>query len=292
MRIIIYWDYKKTTGVARFIDKYNFVFKTTPVNGQDKYTFTLVPKNEADFRFYIESDGKVCPKLVNRESSTDGCTFTFIYYGTSPVSIINTLSLKSQSIIFDNQKMANVTTAGGLHKLIIGAAQECMLVNCKFSLTFSVVELEPPHYDLIQASDLALQTQIYNTFDESVNGTLQQLNGASNLSAQLSADNLALQKQLDDIDFHTYLEHQYENFSVLRAEVDKLINDISPKEPDYSFNFSDCGSGIFGSMGCFFSNLFSTIITILIVVAIIVGLYIVCFKLGVAKIITKKVFGK
>jgi hypothetical protein len=284
---------QKTTGVARFIDKYHFVFSTTNIAGQDKYTFTLSPKDEADFRFYIESDGTVCPKLVNRESSTDKCTFTFIYYGSSAVSVVNTLPpVKTQSVIFDNNNMANVTTSGGLHRLIIGTAQECLLINCKFTLTFSVVELEPPQYDLIQASDLALQTQIFLTFDESVNGTLQQLASASKISKEIADNITLLQKRLDEIDFNSTELYPYENFTEVRAEVDRLIDAISPIQPDYSFDFSDCETGIFGSVGCFFSNLFSTIITILIIVAIFVGLYIVCFKLGVAKILTKKVFGK
>jgi hypothetical protein len=271
---------QKTSGVARFIDKYKFSFKTTTSTPQDKYSFSLVPKDDADFRFYIESDGKICPKLISRDSSTDHCTFTFLYNGTNTVKFAN-------EPVFFTENMATVTTATGLHRLIIGTAQECMLINCKFTQTYSLVELEPPPYVLIQQSDLNLQTQISNTF-ELVNASLKQLDEASVMSANLYQENLVLQQQLAEINYTYYLLHEYENFTALRAEVDRYIEEIVPKQPNYSFDFTDCESGIFGSIGCFFSNLFSTIVTILIIVAIFIGIYIVCFKLGVAK----RVMGK
>jgi len=275
-----------TSGVARFIDKYQFSFKTDVQGTQTTYSFSLVALAEDDYRFYIQSDGTVCPKLVNQESSTDSCTFTFQYYGT------NTVTFANKPVIFDSQNTAVVTTSPGLQTLSIGQSQDCMLINCKFTQSYSVVQLEPPPYTLIQASDLALQTQIYYTFDQTVNGTLQQLADAASKSQSIYDQNQVLQDQLANISFGYSLLQQYQNFSDLRAQVDSYISAISPAQPNYSFDFSDCGTGVFGSLGCFFSNLFSTIITILIVAAVFVGLYIVCFKLGVAKIITKKVLGK
>lgn len=189
-------------------------------------------------------------------------------------------------VVFDNLKTAIVNVPPGLHHLTVKGAQDCYLINCKFTLSQSVVELEPPQYDLISAADLALQTKIFYTFDQTVNGTLNDLYAAVEQSNKLADENLKLQQEYAELNFSVYLLHQYENFSVLRAEVDEYINAIAPKQPDYSFD--SCDAGIFGSVGCFFSNLVATIVTILIIVAVCIGVYCVCFKLGVGKMLLKK----
>jgi len=190
--------------------------------------------------------------------------------------------------------MAVVTTRFGLQHLTIGDAasgKDCMLINCKLTLNQSVAELEPPKYDLILASDLALDTQIYYVFDKTVNGTLQSLTNAATVTQQLYQENLQLIDQLSQLNYSVQLAYQYQNFSDMRKAVDEIINNISPVDPQ-GLSFDGCGLGVFGSISCFFSNIGSTIVTILIIAAILVGIYIVCFKLGIAKKLTSKVMGK
>jgi len=274
----------KTSGISRYVDKYTFSFTTANVGGVDQYSFTLIPKDDADFRFYIDSDGSVCPKLLKKEATTSSCTFTFSYFGTDKVTFAN------NAVTFTN-KQAQVTTPLGLHHLTIGTGIDCMIVNCRYSLQQSVVELEPPKYDLIQATDLALETKIYYTFDKTVNGTLNRLDGAVTETQKIAEENKSLQDQLQTLNFSVHLTYKYENFSEMRKQVDEIINNISPKDPQ-GLSLDECGLGVFGSITCFFSNMASTIVTILIIVAVFAGIYIVCFKMGVAKNLTKKVMGK
>jgi hypothetical protein len=273
----------QTSGVARYVNKFNFTFSVSA----DNYSVTLQPQTNADFNFYIEPDGTICPKIVNTETTTTGCTFTFFFTGT------NTASFGGVTLSFTSHT-ATITTDFGLQPLAIGnPPKDCLLVYCKYTNAQSVIQYDPPQYTLISASDLALQTEIYNTFDNMANGSFSNLQNVIDESAALYTQNQALSVKLAQINFSVAEMYKYQNFSVMRQELDAIINAISPEQPNNNFDLGlgDCSSGIFGSISCFFSNLLSTIVTILIIVAVVIGLYIVCFKMGVAKMITKKVLG-
>jgi len=272
----------QTSGIARYVDKFSFSLRSSSGNTP---IFALIPLADADFDFYIDSDGTICPSLANYDSDYSGCTFTFVFTGTG------TPLFAGEPLLFDSQQSATITTGFGLFHLTIGnPPRDCMLLNCMFSAEYSTITLDPPPYTLISASDLALQTKIYNAIDQNMNGTLTTLRGIVGVGYSLGDSYKNLSKQLAALNFNT-TKIQYQDFTALRAQVDALINNISSDPVDnWDLDGSGC-SGIFGGITCFFQSLANTIVTIIIVVVCVCVGYIVCFKLGLAKIITKKLFG-
>jgi len=168
--------------------------------------------------------------------------------------------------------------------------EDCLLVNCLFSVEYSTIKLDPPPYTIVTASDLALQSEVYDAIDRIMNGTLTTLQGVIDGSYSVGDTLKNLSKQLDTLNFNVSQILPYQNFSAQRAAVDAEINGISAMSVD-NWNLDGGCTGIFSSITCFFQQIASTIVTILIIVACVIGGYIVCFKLGVAKILTKKLFG-
>eukprot|EP01125_Pyxidicula_operculata_P004674 TRINITY_DN1755_c0_g1_i1.p1 TRINITY_DN1755_c0_g1~~TRINITY_DN1755_c0_g1_i1.p1 ORF type:complete len:960 (+),score=259.04 TRINITY_DN1755_c0_g1_i1:141-3020(+) len=262
----------KTTGIARYTNKYDFLLSDQVVNNQPSYSFTLKPKNDADFNFYIEMDGAICPKMVNRVASPSGCKFTFFYKG------LESATLEGNSVINMNfvKTLANVSTSFGVWHLKINN-KECLLVNCLYETTTSTVSLQTPNVQIVSADDVAVGNTVFKYIDESLNNTLTNMANVKTQALENANEAQNIISALASIDFNVTKLFPYEDFSALRASVYARINNISGTQED-----SAC-PGIFGGIECFFKDFASRLITIGIILAVVVGSYFVCFKLGLYK---------
>lgn len=54
IELIVFKGGAKTSGIARFTDKFFLAFNQTDNNGEKQYSFTLTPKPDVDFNFYVK----------------------------------------------------------------------------------------------------------------------------------------------------------------------------------------------------------------------------------------------
>jgi len=279
----------QTSGIARYVDKFTFNVSANELQ------FTLHPIENADFDFYIETDGTVCPRLLNSQSNAAGCIFTFFFTGVGTPMFTGSNGPEPLVCSKANNYTYTINAEFGVYSVNIGSpAQSCFVVNCLYSASYSTVLLDPPDYTVISASDLALQSQIDLAIDSAANGTLSNLQNVVDMGQSLGKSYLNLSSQLAKLNFSVQNLVPYQNFTDLRNQVEAAINNITSNPVGFNlaglFDGSGC-SGIFGGIECFFQNLGNTLLTIAIIAAVVVGAYCVCCKMGVAKMVTKKVFG-
>jgi len=235
----------QTTGIARFTSKFTFSLATDPSG----FSFTLVPKSSADFNFYIAMNGTVCPKLINFASSTDHCDLTFFYMG-------NDANIEGNPVTFVNNS-ATISLKLGLHMMKVSSLS-CLLIQCRYSLDVTTILLETPNVTIIRQDDLNLAT----TIDLSLNGTRERIWALDNSTQQIWTALEEIQQNLSKIDFNTFIDNNpYQNFSELRAEIDRLIQNLD------SSGSGGC-SGPFSSATCFFQDVGSTLVVILVIAVV------------------------
>jgi len=270
----------KTTGIARYTDKFNFNVKLWEGQSTVTYNFTLKPKTDSDFSYTIQYQGSICPKLIMSDSSTSGCSYSFYYSGGSMV----TFGPRNTSAIALNfntpSHIVNQTVSFGgsssLSNFLFVDGVNCLLLQCAFSSgnSQSYVEVSPKKIDIVSAADKALNGSVNYVVQSSTSDTIAQL---QNISSYVSASQVKVAEivnQLGQFDFNTSRIVPYEDFSDLRAKVDGLVDSLSPA------GSRACASGVFGAAGCWFEDLISALVVIAIVAGIGIGVYCVCFKFG------------
>jgi len=254
----------KTTGIARFIDKFSLsVFQNT---GPFDYSFKLTPKNDSDFSFHIETDGFICPKVLTTTTFTNGCQTTLFYSGPSPI----TLSNPTRTIEMVNNSATVQLTFGGT--LISAGALGCVILTCQNNLEVSTVRIQTPNVQIISQSDLDLQSRVDFYFHEYANS----INNMSGIHAELDSiqDTISeLLKNLSALNFNVSEQFPYDNNTNLTELAAALAAKISTTS-------EGCGSP-FSSIGCAFEHIAATIIFFICIMLVLGVLYYILWRYNV-----------
>jgi len=266
----------RTNGIARYVNKFDFSIQKTT----DRYTVTLKPKDEADFDFYIEFEGNVCPKIISRNISLTGCVFQLEYTGT------NGVLFGTNSVPFTGSQ-ANVSVAFGNYEIKSGT-KNCLVISCSYDKEVTSIKLTTPDFQLISANTLNMAGKI-----ELVQDFNRTKNSIELIQSQLNSTISEIQyysELIGTINFTDVVTNNpFTNFSKLRAEVDALVEKMNSKnKTDDAVQENSCGrKGIFGDVLCFFDRAASTLIVIAIVVISIIVIYFVIVKTKCYKIFKK-----
>jgi len=272
-----------TTGISRFNNK--FIFSLSNQLGTyhlgngvvaPEYQFSLVPNPDADFSFSVSPDGVICPQLLDTSSTISGCQYQLSYIGTeaivfngNPVSFNSGVS-PVLNVPYDSGSQTIGVTANG---------KVCFLLQCDYGGTAqtSTVEVVPPTFQVVAASDLALKSSVGGVVDATLNYSLTTMYGVEENLALANKNLSKIITALKSLDFNVTKLVPYQDFSELRAQIDQLIGNLQPA------GTMQCSEGVFTSIECFGSNILNAIIVVVVVVVILIILYVVCFKFGLAK---------
>jgi len=257
----------RTNGIARYVNKFNFTIE----KNADRYTVTLKPKDEADFDFYIEFEGNVCPKIISRNISFTGCVFQLEYTGVSSVLF------GANPVLFTGSQ-ANVSVAFGNYEIKSGT-KNCLVVACSYDKDVTSIKLTTPDFQLISANALntAGKIQLVQDFNRTKTSI-------DTIQTQLINSIIQIQEYSEliaKINFTQVLtDNPFKNFSLLRAEVDALVDKMNSKnKTDAVVHESNCArTGPFGNILCFFDRAASTLIVIGIVILAVAIIYVVIVK--------------
>lgn len=212
----------KTSGIARFTDKFFLAFNQTDNNGEKQYSFTLTPKPDVDFNFYVKLEGSICPNVLDSVASTDRCYLTLFYSGSNATAIGS-----PQDTIQYTNFVANLTVPFGTNTIYVESTP-CLLVLCSFSLSTTTVTLASPNVKIISTDDANLNSvvEIYST------NYIQQLAlDPTVFNAALNAIYLNISKaatQIANLDFESILVlNQYQNFTEARQRLLDRINGVN-----------------------------------------------------------------
>jgi len=267
----------QTNGIARYINKFNFTIQ----KNADRYIVTLIPKDSADFDFYVEFDGNICPKIISRNITFSGCDFQLEYTGASSVLF------GTQNVQFTGSE-ARLSVAFGNYEIKAGT-KNCLVVSCSYDNDLTSITLTTPDFELISANSLnnAGKIELVQDFNRTknsidsiqtqINSTIDQIKYYSDLVGQINFTAV-------------YLNNPFTNFSILRAQVDQLVDKMNSKnKTDSSSSSNSCGrTGPFGGVLCFFDRAASTLIVIAVIVAAVIVIYVVIVKTKCYKVFTKR----
>jgi len=259
------------------------------MNADDGIEFTLTPKKDSDFSYSIQMDGNLCPVVLDQVTRTSGCTIKLKYMNpTKTVSLVP----DSSSATTINAKFPNSTKdfdiSIGLWTVTVDAVQ-CFILECRYTIEFSVVKVSTPNVQILTDADKALVAKVTYTSESTLastvsdmEGVIDQVNNANNKIIQIREDLEALNFNVTDL-------YPYQNFTDLRQDVLDLIAKIpgdGNADNDYD-NPRNC-DGPWNSITCWFQDFLAVLIGIAFVVAILVIGYCVCIKGG----LYKKIVGK
>jgi hypothetical protein len=268
-----------TSGISRYNDKFDFSLSLN----QD-ITFSLTPKRDVDFSYYIQTDGYVCPKLLHQITKTSGCEITLFY--ADPIKFVALSSPSHQLITTRFQSNSTMDFMLGIGTWSVKVeAKECFILDCRYTIEFNVVQVTTPNVEIIPAADKLLVAKVYYSSEQTLASTVSDMEAVIRRvdEANLKIENIT--KQLNELNFDMVELYPYENFTEMRKDVLELIENIPiHTEPEETENCD----GPWSSVGCWFEDFLSALIGIAIFVVLIVVGYCVCVKLGVAD----KLFGK
>jgi len=263
-----------TTGISRFNDKFDF-----SVSVNQDITFSLTPKADADFAYYIQTDGYVCPKLLNQITKTSGCQITLFY--ANPNKFV-TLSSSSQDIIttkFQSNSTMNFDIDIGTWNVDVEDTV-CFILDCRYTIEFNVVQVTTPDVEIISAADKNLVATVYYSSEQTLASTVSDMEAVIRRVDDTNSRIANITAQLDSLEFDMTKLYPYKNFTDLRNDARKLIDNIPiHKEPVETENCD----GPWNSVACWFEDFLSALIGIGIFVVIILVVYCICVKMGVAE---------
>jgi len=281
----------QTTGIARFINKFNFAVIEHPGTpetiGSSPWSFTLEPKKDADFSFYVQMDGFICPKLISRVGSTSSCNFTFFYKNTEAVTItgskINKLVTFNQ---LTNIASVSVPVSTEDYTLSVGVpTRDCLVLTCVYNTETTIVTLQTPNVQIVSADEQNLVAKVYYAIDNTIESTINDMNQVRKTVLEVNKNISEIISQLKQLDFNVTKFAPYEDFSALRAQVDAKIESLGGPSSGMS-PYDGCESP-WESADCFFEQFGTTLITIAIIVVVAIAGYLICIKGGVAQKIAK-----
>jgi len=262
----------RTTGIARFTNLFTL---GAPQPYQTGYIFTLTPIADADYNFYVDFQGTICPLILYKIPSADGCILALDYNGTSEVRLGGTLL----SFNSTDQTVQNIDY--GTFEITVNNSS-CLIITCEVINEITQVILTTPNFNLIP-SDIQNVLGDLNLFDN-INATINNVNSVIQQVTTANEQILNIGYALSLLNFNVTDQYNFENFTEIRDQVNLLLAELANAKGDAheTLDLTDCSS-IFGSIACFFSDLLANIIYIAIVIAIVIVLYILIFKLKVCK---------
>lgn len=287
----------RTTGIARYVDKFDFTlsnsYLTRTPDGKpfNSSSFTLTPKVDSDFSYSIVYDENICPKLDLGSSTagSDGCTYQLSYRGTKPV-FSGPDHVTATPVVWNGNRTTLTTTNQNPLTIFVGfkdAGSACLTLQCEYtglSNKPTFISTTQKTIEIASASKAALAASVKSTIDQTTSDTIDKMNKLTSDVIKSIANIKNLSAQLDEIDFNVSRIVPYENFTELRQSITELINNMGTKAQ------AGCANGPFGDFTCLLQDIVSTLIVILVIIGIGLGIYCVCFKLGVAHKIRKALF--
>jgi len=268
-----------TTGVARYNDKFNF-----NLTMDNSISFSLTAKPDIDFSYEIQSDGFLCPQLVNQITRSSGCEVTLAYLDPTKFVVLSPQSGGPITAIFNDHSIKNFTIAIGTWTVLVNSL-ECFILDCEYTVEFSVVQVTTPNVQIISAADKLLTAQVYFTSEATLAGTVSAMDSVIAQVANISDQIASIRAQLDALNFNVADLYPYQNYTDLRTSVDSLIGQIPTSSSD---NSADNCSGPWNSVQCWFQQFASILICIAIFAVISIIGYLICVRGG----LWKKLIGK
>jgi len=268
----------KTSGIARNNDKFNFNLTV-----DNSISFSLTAKPDIDFSYQIQTDGYVCPQLVNQITRSSGCLITLAYLDPTKFVVLSPQSGIPITSIFNDQSTKNFSITIGTWTVLVNSL-ECFILDCQYTIEFNVVQVTTPNVQILSNADKLLTAQVYYTSEATLAGTVSAMDSViaqvSNISEQIAS----IKAQLDALNFNVVDLYPYHNYSKLRDDVTNLVNQI----PTSSDSSADNCSGPWNSIQCWFQEFASILICIAVLAAIVLIGYLICVRGG----LWKKLIGK
>jgi len=263
----------RTSGIARFVDKFDMQLTELPINGYDSYLFTLKPKSSADFRFYVVQHPDVCPSITRRAVGEQVCSFDFFFTGTGVVAFGGQVLTFTNSYFFN----ATVDTSDDPYNLSVNG-QGCLSINCRQTVNSTYMLLETPSFSVVSQDDMNLATVTYS-LDTLMANSLETLSEIEANATQAKANIDQIMTLLATIDFNVSKLFPYEDFTNLRASVDQTVAKVG----------TDYCSGPFDSIQCWLKSSASILIACAVIVVVGAIVTFICVKTGYAKKLKAKI---
>jgi len=272
----------RTTGIARYNNKYQFSIQF--YNGVDNaqgYLATLVPKDDADFDFFVDISVSACPKIKNRIGISTGCRVDMSYTNTSYP--------KAFQLVQNGTQYDSLVVQANLINFAINIKQgktllkfngtECYILNCVNINENVVVELEVPNFEVFSSTDASFIGSIDLYSD--LNYTKSEVAGIKQKLDEARASLLNISEKLSQLDFNITDKNPFGNFTDLRLKLDFLLGLLNSTNSTDGINSEVKCKGAFGSATCFLEDFGAALITgAIITVAVIVAFLIIRQKAG------------
>jgi len=277
-----------TTGIARYNDRFNFAVTPyiTSYSGQpfSSYQFSLSPVASAEFSTTLNLDnGYTCPSISCLGGQLS-CTCSIFYNGPETVSYGQSTSKTLTAVSFTSSNTTQITINPSASRYVfyVGGNFQCSFFVCSPGSGVSYVTVTSYSTQIVSATDVALDENVYSTANSSVAYTVNLFTAIATNTGYIQANLSLIAAQLGPLNFNETELVPYANFSALRAQVNALIQNIQPS------GSQACASGVFGSVACWFQDAASTLIVLAIVVAIGIGCYCLFVKFGLCNKICSK----
>jgi len=262
----------RTSGIARFVDKFTVLFNQATIGGLPSYTFQLTPKPTADFRFYIAQQPSICPTVVGRPVvSASGCRVTFFYTGNQTVTFGGT------TLTFSNSSAVGFVNTASTPYVLTAGGTSCLSINCQQTVNSTYVLLQTPSFSVISQDDLNLAAATL-PLDTIMNNSLDLLNAIEQNATDSEAKINQILGLLASIDYNVSELFPYQNWTNLRNQVDGVVSNINAKY---------CNSP-FDSIQCWLKSSASIIVAGIVIGIVVVVIVIILVKTGYAKRLKNK----
>eukprot|EP01129_Flabellula_baltica_P013714 TRINITY_DN6426_c0_g1_i1.p1 TRINITY_DN6426_c0_g1~~TRINITY_DN6426_c0_g1_i1.p1 ORF type:complete len:906 (+),score=170.19 TRINITY_DN6426_c0_g1_i1:19-2736(+) len=261
-----------STGIARYNNKFNLDIRfANDVDSSEGYIFTLTPKPDTDFNFYVQLDEDICPTVTYNGKINGRCLISIEYRGSGELygNEITLTPTTNQGIV----RYYEYQIPEGDSVTLSSNASTCVVVRCS--------SIDQTFYVAIQSVDFNIITDDLENLvsDEGfIHNITKQIEGLSDLEKELALLEAQLNNistALSNLNFNISDQNPYGNYSYLRDEVDRLLQEIEDYEAINTNSEQSGCDGIFGTIDCFLADAASTLIVVAIVGGLVLASY--CF---------------
>jgi len=182
----------------------------------------------------------------------------------------STVNFGTQLISFVNTTV-NVTVNYGSYQIQTDG-KSCLAVSCDRTSEVTQIVLETPNFSVVSPDILSLAGKIQLASD--FNQTLNSLDGIKSSINESIAKIKAYAELLSQVNFSKVVtDNPFKNFTDLRADVDRLLALMNSNNNTPSAVTSDACTGVFASVGCFFTKAASTLIAVAVCIVVLIVVY-------------------
>jgi len=287
-------DYLKgtvvTNGIARYVNKYTFDVKYyNGVNSSNGYLVTMNPLPTADYDFFVDLSGSICPRLISVEYDlfNTSCQVVHLAYNRSVVKSIDVKNkngtITRQYTFLEGATYFDINIDEG-QNLINMNGNDCFYLSCTVQVEVHTVDVSTPNFQVITNSDINSFNGNIDLYSD-LNYTLNGINNITNELDDARQKLLNISAELLKLNFNVSDTNPYGNFTDLRDRLNYLLG-IMNNSPSSSTNNTNsttpdsqttdkgvCGGGAFSTVSCFFQDFAVGIITTVVVLGLVIGLY-------------------